>query len=154
MHPQCVLCVKQKEMAGQLIGMRSTCISQVLGTDMKKHFEILSRFQVISSQLHLPDQHSLDLPTYSSYIPGILSNLDSLKSEKAENLTDMLILTVSCRPYLYVCVAPLLFTPRSWLTVHVCLARNVHTDSRCLLHATLSVMSQCVCHAFGYIPCV
>lgn len=51
----------QKEMAGQLIGLRSTCISQVLGTDMKKHFEILSRFQVDFTQPQLPHLHSVCL---------------------------------------------------------------------------------------------
>ena len=33
-------------MADQITRMRSVCISQVLGTDMKKHFQILSSFQV------------------------------------------------------------------------------------------------------------
>ncbi|DBA95437.1 TPA: putative 3',5'-cyclic phosphodiesterase pde-3, partial [Trebouxia sp. C0006] len=44
-------CFPPKEMAGHLIGLRSTCISQVLGTDMKKHFEILSRFQAAFKQV-------------------------------------------------------------------------------------------------------
>ena len=36
-----------------MITMRSICISQVLGTDMKKHFQILSAFQVlIHTHLH------------------------------------------------------------------------------------------------------
>ena len=60
-HPQCVFCAMQKEMAGHLIGLRSTCISQVLGTDMKKHFEILSRFQVNPSHPHLPRLHPVCL---------------------------------------------------------------------------------------------
>ena len=44
-HP-CLPCL-QKEMADQMTRMRSVCISQVLGTDMKKHFQILSSFQVL-----------------------------------------------------------------------------------------------------------
>ncbi|KAA6419051.1 MAG: hypothetical protein FRX49_11014 [Trebouxia sp. A1-2] len=52
-------CFPPKEMAGQLIGVRSTCISQVLGTDMKKHFEILSRFQAAFKQVpKSPGGHS------------------------------------------------------------------------------------------------
>ena len=39
-------------MAGEMIGVRSTVISQVLGTDMKKHFDILSRYQV--RNVHMP----------------------------------------------------------------------------------------------------
>ena len=38
----------QKEMADHMTRMRSVCISQVLGTDMKKHFQILSSFQVLT----------------------------------------------------------------------------------------------------------
>ena len=30
----------------ELTQLRSTCINMVLGTDMKKHFDIMSRFQV------------------------------------------------------------------------------------------------------------
>ena len=34
-------------LSGEVIRhVRGVCISQVLGTDMKKHFDILSRFQV------------------------------------------------------------------------------------------------------------
>ena len=45
-HP-CLLWL-QKEMADQMTRMRTVCISQVLGTDMKKHFQILSSFQVLT----------------------------------------------------------------------------------------------------------
>ncbi|DBA77572.1 TPA: Pde-4p [Trebouxia sp. C0004] len=44
-------CFLPRERAGQMIGLRCTCISQVLGTDMKKHFEILSRFQAAFKQV-------------------------------------------------------------------------------------------------------
>ena len=36
-----------KMLDGEVIRhVRGVCVSQVLGTDMKKHFDILSRFQV------------------------------------------------------------------------------------------------------------
>ena len=44
--------------------LRTAVIEQVLGTDMKKHFNILSRFQVSSHTL--PDHHAL----WSVHQPG------------------------------------------------------------------------------------
>jgi len=35
-----------QRLAEDQVEIRSMCISQVLGTDMKKHFDITSRFQV------------------------------------------------------------------------------------------------------------
>ena len=54
-------------MATQLVPLRACIISQVLGTDMKKHFDIVSRFQVHLSQIqavtakHAPDAQVLEL---------------------------------------------------------------------------------------------
>ena len=39
------------------VAIRACCISQVLGTDMKKHFDITSRFQVRGSTTEL--QHNI-----------------------------------------------------------------------------------------------
>ena len=101
-HPQCVLCAMQKEMAGQLIGLRSTCISQVLGTDMKKHFEILSRFQVNFSHSHLPDLHSACLccssvvhTTRNGWLPMSMSVLQGMST---------LIQSACCTPLCLSCV--------------------------------------------------
>ncbi|KAL0037183.1 hypothetical protein WJX79_004360 [Trebouxia sp. C0005] len=75
-------CFPPKEMAGQLIGVRSTCISQVLGTDMKKHFEILSRFQAAFKQVpKSPGGHSSTDST----------NWDSTKVEDKTLLHQMIL---------------------------------------------------------------
>lgn len=62
----CVLCEQFGVMrpSEEMVEVRAMCISQVLGTDMKKHFDITSRFQVSPSPL-LPSPHlRLTLPTH------------------------------------------------------------------------------------------
>ena len=52
-HARCavrvlLLLLQFKMLTGEVIKhVRGVCVSQVLGTDMKKHFDILSRFQVM-----------------------------------------------------------------------------------------------------------
>ena len=42
-----MLCVQMSVVrSDNMLVLRSTCINMVLGTDMKKHFDIVSRFQV------------------------------------------------------------------------------------------------------------
>ncbi len=42
-----MLCVQMNVVrSDNMLVLRSTCINMVLGTDMKKHFDIVSRFQV------------------------------------------------------------------------------------------------------------
>ncbi len=44
---QHMLCVQMSVVRSEnMLVLRSTCINMVLGTDMKKHFDIVSRFQV------------------------------------------------------------------------------------------------------------
>lgn len=48
------LLLQFKMLTGEVIKhARGVCVSQVLGTDMKKHFDILSRFQVMLTNLVL-----------------------------------------------------------------------------------------------------
>ena len=45
----------QKQASPELVRMGRNCaINQVLGTDMKKHFDIVSRFQVCATSPHDP----------------------------------------------------------------------------------------------------
>ena len=67
------ICAVQKEMAGEMIGVRSTVISQVLGTDMKKHFDILSRYQV--RNVHIPSSCCLIQVLSLQHTMQLLSHL-------------------------------------------------------------------------------
>ena len=61
--------------------LRSTCINMVLGTDMKKHFDIMSRFQVHSQSacfvLHVCDMRKDAVPSGASPNVTTLSGCDS-----------------------------------------------------------------------------
>ncbi len=44
---ECRNALQVKDVMGNRVrNVRNSCINQVLGTDMKKHFDIVSRFQV------------------------------------------------------------------------------------------------------------
>ena len=60
--------LSSQRLAEDQVEIRSMCISQVLGTDMKKHFDISSRFQVRPLPPSL-----LPLCDYASHIVSALS---------------------------------------------------------------------------------
>ncbi|KAL3140140.1 putative 3',5'-cyclic phosphodiesterase pde-3 [Trebouxia sp. C0009 RCD-2024] len=84
-EPQCCLQDMPQE---DKMALRMTAIDQVLGTDMKKHFSILSRFQGLFKRTNSTGGSSAPMPTFGE---GRGRDLADLKAEDRSTLHQMVL---------------------------------------------------------------